>query len=218
MRGLLTKDFLTIKNQGKSMILILAIGIIMIISGMNKTFVIGYLTFIASTFAVSTLSYDEYDHGYLYIFILPIERKEYVVEKYLFSAMLSIAGWFGSGVIIVGVSAIRGEQIWSRDFGLQMLVMLLINWVYLEFLIPIRLKYGAEKGKIVNVIVLGAVFLVAMGIQFLMKHNQGLLDAVERMIRSLQPAVACILTGMLILAAGLGSFCCSKKIMERMEF
>ena len=56
--------------------------------------------------------------------------------------MLSIAGWFGSGVIIVGVSAIR----------------------------------------------------------------------------SLQPAVACILTGMLILAAGLGSFCCSKKIMERMEF
>lgn len=142
MRGLLTKDFLTIKNQGKSMILILAIGIIMIISGMNKTFVIGYLTFIASTFAISTLSYDEYDHGYPYIFILPIERKEYVVEKYLFSAMLSIAGWFGSGVIIVGVSAIR----------------------------------------------------------------------------SLQPAVACILTGMLILAAGLGSFCCSKKIMERMEF
>ena len=59
MRGLLTKDFLTIKNQGKSMILILAIGIIMIISGMNKTFVIGYLTFIASTFAISTLSYDE---------------------------------------------------------------------------------------------------------------------------------------------------------------
>lgn len=218
MRGLLTKDFLTIKNQGKSMILILAIGIIMIISGMNKTFVIGYLTFIASTFAISTLSYDEYDHGYPYIFILPIERKEYVVEKYLFSAMLSIAGWFGSGVIIVGVSAIRGEQIWSRDFGLQMLVMLLINLVYLEFLIPIRLKYGAEKGKIMNFIILGAVFLVAMGIQFLMKHNQGLLDAVERMIRSLQPAVACILTGMLILAAGLGSFCCSKKIMERMEF
>lgn len=218
MRGLLTKDFLTIKNQGKSIILILAIGIIMIISGMNKTFVIGYLTFIASTFAISTLSYDEYDHGYPYIFILPIERKEYVVEKYLFSAMLSIAGWFGSGVIIVGVSAIRGEQIWSRDFGLQMLVMLLINWVYLEFLIPIRLKYGAEKGKIMNFIILGAVFLVAMGIQFLMKHNQGLLDAVERMIRSLQPAVACILTGMLILAAGLGSFCCSKKIMERMEF
>lgn len=99
-----------------------------------------------------------------------------------------------------------------------MLVMLLINWVYLEFLIPIRLKYGAEKGKIMNFIILGAVFLVAMGIQFLMKHNQGLLDTVERMIRSLQPAVACILTGMLILAAGLGSFYCSKKIMERMEF
>lgn len=218
MSGLLTKDFLTIKNQGKSMILILAIGIIMIISGMNETFVVGYLTFIASTFAISTLSYDEYDHGYPYIFILPIERKEYVMEKYLLSAILSIVGWLGSGAIILGVSAIRGEQIWSRDFGMQMLAMLLINWIYLELLIPVRLKYGAEKGKIINFIVLGAVFLAVMGIQFLMKHNRGLADTMEQTVRSVRPAGVCILAGVIILTAGLGSFCCSKKIMERMEF
>ncbi len=216
MSGLLIKDFLTIKNQGKSMILILAIGIFMIISGMNEAFIVGYLTFTASMFAINTLSYDEYDHGYPYIFILPIERKEYVMEKYLFTAMLSIVGWLGSGAIILGVSAIRREQIWSGDFGLQMLAMLLLNWVYLEILIPVRLKYGAEKEKIM--IILGAAYLLAMGIPFLMKHNQVLADAMEQMIRSVRPVEACILAGVLTLAAGLGSFCCSKKIVERMEF
>ena len=65
---------------------------------------------------------------------------------------------------------------------------------------------------------MGAAYLLAMGIPFLMKHNQVLADAMEQMIRSVRPVEACILAGVLTLAAGLGSFCCSKKIVERMEF
>ena len=84
MKGLLIKDIHLMKNQGKVLIIMCVLMAIMF-GTMNGNIygAAAYVTFILTLFTVSTISYDEYDNGYLFLFTLPITRKQYINEKYL---------------------------------------------------------------------------------------------------------------------------------------
>ena len=82
MKGLLIKDFQLMKNQGKILIAILVvIAAFGIIADGNSSFLTAYITIFLALFTTSTISYDEYDSGYLFLFTLPISRRGYVTEK-----------------------------------------------------------------------------------------------------------------------------------------
>ena len=63
---------------------IIAIAVVLTVFVKNPSFIIGYLTFIGSVFTLSTISYDEFDNGNAFLFSLPITRKLYALEKYVF--------------------------------------------------------------------------------------------------------------------------------------
>ena len=64
MRGLLIKDIKLMKNNGKSLFLILIfVGATMGIVMKNVYMSVGYAFFIFTMFTVSTISYDEYDNS-----------------------------------------------------------------------------------------------------------------------------------------------------------
>ncbi len=50
-------------------------------SGQPAQIIVGYCTMFGMLFTVNTISYDEFDHGYLFLFTLPVTRKDYVLEK-----------------------------------------------------------------------------------------------------------------------------------------
>lgn len=54
--------------------------------------ILGFFPFLFGLFTISTISYDEYQHGMTYLMTLPIKRKTYVTEKYLFAMALAGAG------------------------------------------------------------------------------------------------------------------------------
>ena len=69
---------------------IVAISLIMIITSPGTSFPIGFLGFVGSLFSLSSISYDEFDNGNAFLFSLPITRKDYVLEKYIFGLISGI--------------------------------------------------------------------------------------------------------------------------------
>ena len=106
MKGLLVKDFKLMMLQKNFLLLILAIVIGMMILSDDMVFPIGFLSFIASLFTVSTISYDDFDNGNAFLFTLPITRNNYVIEKYFLGLLFGCIAWILATVlgIIVTVS------------------------------------------------------------------------------------------------------------------
>ena len=95
MKGLLIKDWKLLRNQGGyfSTVFLIVILIMSIGSVSTTGFMISYMTFLFSVFVLSTLSYDSHDNGMAFLMSLPVERKTYVKEKYLFAIFLSSGSW-----------------------------------------------------------------------------------------------------------------------------
>ena len=76
-----------------------------------------------AVYSGNTISYDENEHGYTYLFSLPVNKKIYVREKYMFSFIMTVFGW-GIGVICAGIAVfIKPGEV----FDLEMLAMELIT-------------------------------------------------------------------------------------------
>ena len=81
MKGLLIKDFKLMKNQKQFFLVILFFCIFFVVINGNPAFMISYLMVMCSFFTLSTISYDDFDHGMGYLFTLPVTRKIYVTEN-----------------------------------------------------------------------------------------------------------------------------------------
>jgi len=50
----------------------------------TATFIAIYIPSVIAVYAGNTISYDENNHGYMYLFSLPVNRKVYVRENIFF--------------------------------------------------------------------------------------------------------------------------------------
>lgn len=157
MKGLLIKDIKLMKNMRNSIIMILLISVAMGTYIPNPSFLIIYLSIIGSTFTSSTLSYDEFDNGYAFLFSLPVSRKSYVAEKYVLGLLLCGGGWLAGSVIAALSGAFKSTAPAAADSLLSALVLLPFPLLLLAVLLPLHFKYGGEKGKIMMVCVIGGL-------------------------------------------------------------
>ncbi len=93
MKGLLIKDLLLLKNQQRFFLLFFLMSAGMLLADFNSVFVINYVTMIFSLFTLSSISYDEFDNGYAFLFTLPITRNQYAAEKYVFGLVTGSFAW-----------------------------------------------------------------------------------------------------------------------------
>ena len=64
MKGLFVKDIELMKQQKQFFILVVVMGVILNLAGSGSvSFAIGYFTFVTAIFAITTISYDEFDNG-----------------------------------------------------------------------------------------------------------------------------------------------------------
>ena len=92
MLGLLLKDLKILALQKRFLIVIFIIFIAFMFTPDISGFGMGYLMFISSILALSTISYDRFDNSNLFLFTLPFSRFQYVLEKYLLGLVLGIVG------------------------------------------------------------------------------------------------------------------------------
>jgi len=156
MLGLIKKDFLLIKANLKSMIIIFIIYLIMVFQGtFDITFVvplIGIMIFI------STFSYDDFNNWNSYAVTLPNGRKDVVRAKYLASLILIIILMILSLVMAIGIGYIKTKNMNLDEINSSLMSTTLSSVIIISLLYPIMFKFGATNGRI---ILFAVVFAVA---------------------------------------------------------
>jgi hypothetical protein len=220
MKGLLVKDFILVKNQCKTLLAFLALGFLMSLSMQDNAGVV-YMVMIISMFSLSTIGYDEFDNGFRFLFTLPTSRKAYVREKYLFYIIFLIVGLVagcGVGFLAEIFKDTGSVQNYLDNLCESIVGSILIGSVYAGMLIPIRIKYDAEKAKLVNFGVLGGIAAIAYLI-FRLKDNAGevvvkIMETING-LNDIQIASAMIAFAVIVL---LISEVIAEKIIEKKEY
>ena len=83
MKAMLIKDWKLMKGQKQFIFILFIFLAVFGATSNNLGFLISYMTLMATIFSISTISYDEYNNGMVYLLALPISRRKYVEEKYL---------------------------------------------------------------------------------------------------------------------------------------
>ena len=174
MKGLLVKDFLLMIKSKKVILFMLFIGII---GGINDiSFATGYILMVLAILSLSTISYDEANHGLNTLFTLPISKSDYVKEKYLFSLIIT-----GIGFVLVAILSC-----FSKSGFVETVTILSTSLLLLSISLPFQLKEGNEKGRIVLfVVVFGCTFLFAFLNQFIPKF----FESMEETLNALDPTM-----------------------------
>lgn len=218
MKGLLIKDLKLMKNQGWFFIMIVLISIGCAASMRSPFFAMGYATSLISVFSVSTIGYDEYDNGMLYLFTLPISRKLYVKEKYVYAILVTVVALIAAIGISAGVAfAMHLNYPIEEWLGIISSSVFIVSLI-ISIILPVRMKFDTEKNKMAILIAIGVVALVAVGI----------VKIAEMLNVDLEAFLDEVLFGspvkMLLIVIGVGiilvvvSYLISVKIMEKREF
>ena len=217
MKGLLIKDLLLLKNQQRFFLLILFMSVGMLLAGVNSLFVINYITLIITMFTLSSISYDEFDNGYAFLFTLPITRNQYAAEKYVFGFVTG-----GSACIIVTVIALIMNFVRGGAGTLELLITALLylfmSLLFMAVVVPVQLKFGTEKGRIVLIFIIGIIFAAGFIVVKAAKTFQLDLSTVVAALTSFAAGPVIIFLLFISLAAVFGSYLISVNIMKKKQF
>ena len=166
MKGLLIKDFCLLRNQ-KRLLPIFALLAVWFTVLHTDGFAFPFLGMMSTVLTASTISYDELDRCQTALFTLPFERGTYVAEKYVLGAIL-LAGAMVLGGICTAARQLVAHDVELRSIGMTLALTLCVCAVALGVLIPLRIRFGGDQGRIVLYIVFALIALAVVGVTRLM--------------------------------------------------
>lgn len=214
MKGLVVKDIELMKQQKQFFILVVVMGVILNLAG-SGSFATGYFTFVTAIFAITTISYDEFDNGLAFLMTLPVTRKQYVAEKYLLGAGLTAAAWgiaTITGVICKGVAELRGCL---SETIIGTLIYIPLALLMLAVSLPLVIHFGAEKGRYIAMV----MWVIIIAVVYVLIKTMGLsADAVDAWLNGLNWGM--VLAGVVLFTVivYMGSFGIGVRLMEKKEF
>lgn len=146
MLGLIKKDFLMLKGNFKTWLILLFVYIVMAFQeSMSLAFLLPFMCVVTM---LSTFSYDSYNKWDSYVCSLPDGRKNSVRAKYIATLLLIFVTVLITTIltIIIGyyrTNAVNLESIVESIFGAIFATTLLQSIMY-----PAIYKYGVEKARI----------------------------------------------------------------------
>jgi len=221
MKGLLIKDFRILGQQKKLGIIYILLAVFIGYS-MDGSFLISYLPLIAMILSISTLSYDSHDNGLSFLMTLPDGRKRYAMEKYVFSGIMLLGGWFFAAVIQFVMFFVKKESFGVMEVLGMDIVILPIFMIILSLIIPFMLKFGSEKGRLVMIAIFGMLTLIiVVGKNLVEPLNQYFridVNAILESIRQISMGVVIAVVLAVTAVAVLSSLNISNGIMRKKEF
>lgn len=163
MKGLLIKDFKLIMTRGIFLFFVIAGYIVFQFGAGNSQTSVGFVTLMLSLFSITSITYDEYENGMPFLFTLPITRKQYVQEKYVFGFLLTTVTWVVMNVICFVFDSLvwagAAENLW--DNIIFNVTYLLVVYFMMALEIALKLKFKENTGVAMMVImaIMGAIAL-----------------------------------------------------------
>lgn len=208
MLGLMRKDLCLLLQRSRALVIMVGVGVIIGFST-DGGFLMGYLTMISAILSIGTISYDEFDNGYPFLLTLPVTRRSYVTAKYLFCLLGVLAGWAAASVIFAGCCLVKGEGFRMAQLT-EALAFLPVAGLMTAVMLPLQLKYGAEKSRLALAVLAGVVVALGyVGVK-LFPGLPGSLSGVSDAVFGAALVCLCI-------AALAVSFFCSLGIMNQKE-
>ena len=217
MAGLFDKDLRILLQRKQAIVIFLAIAVILGFST-GGTFVVGYTTFCILILAVSTISYDEFDNGFSFLMTLPITRQSYVVEKYILCSICGVVAWIFSVVVCICENQYKQVTVVTEDLLMEAAIMLPIVLFIMDIMIPVQIKYGSEKSRIVLISVMGIVMIVGIGVKKAVEMLDLPLESLFEKLQSITEVQVLVGSIIFIIVATLLSFAISSRIMNNKEF
>ena len=211
MKGLIIKD-ICLMAQRKRFFAVMLVFVIMMNFNAGSDFASMWCMMIASIFVISTFAYDEYDNCYPFLMTLPLEKKDYALEKYCFGFIISAFALLVSLVISIGCCIVKGVSI-SEMFDSFSLTFLLFPLFVLDICIPINVKFGSDRGRLVLVLVFAAIACITTFIEREFPDYKIVMNAAFEEL-----GTQTILIFLAIAALTLLSILLSMRIMEKKEF
>ncbi len=223
MKTLLVKDYRILLTQKKSLFLILIIGISMVLMTKEIDFLVGYIMMLSVMFSAGTVNYDELDGGMAYIMTLPASRKTYAVEKYVLTFLNAV---LCGGIIFVMYLLTKGFVDWG--YGMGEMAGAMLGWIAgvilaATIMLPLYMKFSAEKRRIVIWIFVGMIMLIAYGLEKIttIMAGDGEMNAVRDLVMKLESVNPIVLTAgsvVILMACVMISAFVSIGIMKKKEF
>ena len=153
MKGLLTYDLVWLKGQKKLLLILAGLSVLYLAT---EGPVVLFLSVIFQMILIRTLEWNLQPANSRFLFTLPFTRKQYVLEKYAFILLSSVAltlVLYGLGV------AVHPGQLGEMTL---MLVVILTELVYFTaFLVPMMIRLGASMQLWLALIVVALVAVTA---------------------------------------------------------
>lgn len=209
MTGLLLKDSYLILQRKQTLFLLLAISLLMGYT-IDGAFIVGYVTFLSLILSIGTISYDEADNSLLFLMTLPFERRTYVLSKYVLSWIVCGIAWVISLFLLFLMNTIKGLPLDFVENITGCLVVLVFAVVGLDMMIPIQLKFGAEKSRTVITMIGGVVMAVSILFGKVLDLD-AFLQSLDRIPLPVYAVVGVVIT----ITATVGSVAVSTRIMDQ---
>ena len=162
MKGLLVKDVCILKMQKNVLLILLAMCVVFTVFLESPTYIVSLMPMYGCIVVLGTLSYDEFDRGYSFLFTLPVSKRGYVKEKYVLGLLFCGGIWLLSVLGSLVYVCINGEIPIDVSLFLSYAMPFVLVLILLGVALPVQLKCGNEKGRLAVVAVgLGAFLLIA---------------------------------------------------------
>lgn len=159
MKGLLIKDMVLVSKQGKILLFFVAMALLNGYNLKTPTFMLFLLTFFSVNIAIQTVFFDQENKGIDYLLTLPITKKTYAIEKQILSLGMTLLS-FVLGVFLAFLLK-QNTSLTSENIILLLCFCLILSTLYSAIMVPLYLKYGSEKARLV--IILAVLLIVGIG-------------------------------------------------------
>ena len=171
MKGLVKKDLAILKIQKQFFLIIFIIGIMFLFGDTTENLIgaISYIVMITALFLAGTLSYDEFENGMPFLLTMPFTRREYIREKFIFNFIATALVTAIFSILSILITIFRGGSENMPKLLMSIIDIYMIACLFSAVIIPIQLKYGAEKKQIVLISIFVAVFAVIFAGKYFLK-------------------------------------------------
>ena len=213
MKGLLIKDLCLLKSQKKILPVYLILAVWFTVMH-NDGFGVPFLMMMASILMISTISYDELDHSQTHLFALPFDRKTYVQGKFVLGFILMAASLALAGACLA-VRLLFEKAPAGTDVATLFLFSAIAGTAIIAVMVPVRIRFGGDQGRIVIFAVFGVIALCVLMITKLLPGAQ---EQVMGVLTRLGPqTVMLIAAGAVILLIAIG-YLLAVRWIKRKEF
>lgn len=185
LKGLIMKDLRNIKSYKSTVIFFMVIFFMAgFLDNIEVSFIPIVFTVMFGMMATSSFSYDNLANSDRYVLTFPVTRKDMVKARYCYVLFLTIVGAIVGNILAIVFQWIKignMEQVWicllstvGSLFGIMVLQM---------FQIPIMYKFGAEKGRLIQMILfILLTFIISAVTAFFIKVSPFSLEDLGNML------------------------------------